>query len=82
MEDKIADTPKRVKLTSAIVKCNTIGDKNTLKDIFNQKIIDEQKIVTGDYKKPEKEVLYIKYDPMNMKYLYLCAVCGTSWKKT
>lgn len=82
VQDKIADTPKRVKLTSAIVKCNTIGDKNTLKDIFNQKIIDEQKITTSDYKKPEKEVLYIKYDPMNMKYLYLCAVCGTSWKKT
>ena len=82
VQDKISDVPKRVKLTSAVIKCNTVEDKNNLKDIFNEKTIDEQKITTSDYQAPEKEVLYIKYDPMNMKYLYLCAVCGTSWKKT
>ena len=59
-------------MTSAVIKCNTVEDKNNLKDIFNEKTVDEQKITTSDYQAPEKEVLYIKYDPMNMKYLYLC----------
>ena len=26
-----------------------------------------------------KEVLFVKYDPENMKYLYMCVNCGTSW---
>ncbi len=32
---------------------------------------------TGD--KP-REVLYIRYDDTNMKYLYMCAHCETTWK--
>ena len=28
----------------------------------------------------KREVIYIRYDDTNMKYIYLCAVCNTSWK--
>jgi DNA-directed RNA polymerase subunit M/transcription elongation factor TFIIS len=31
-------------------------------------------------KKVEREVIYIRYDDTNMKYIYVCAVCNTSWK--
>lgn len=27
-----------------------------------------------------REVIYIRYDDTNMKYIYLCAVCDTTWK--
>ena len=27
-----------------------------------------------------REVIYIRYDDTNMKYIYLCACCNTSWK--
>lgn len=30
--------------------------------------------------KVEREVIYIRYDDINMKYIYVCAVCNTSWK--
>lgn len=30
--------------------------------------------------KVEREVLYIRYDDSNMKYLYLCCRCETKWK--
>ena len=30
-------------------------------------------------KKADKEILYIRYDDKNMKYIYLCAVCDTVW---
>ena len=30
--------------------------------------------------KVEREVIYIRYDDTNMKYMYVCAICNTSWK--
>jgi DNA-directed RNA polymerase subunit M/transcription elongation factor TFIIS len=30
-------------------------------------------------KKADKEVIYLRYDSKNMKYMYLCCVCDTSW---
>jgi DNA-directed RNA polymerase subunit M/transcription elongation factor TFIIS len=30
----------------------------------------------------KRDVIYLKYDPVNMKFLYICNVegCGTQWK--
>jgi DNA-directed RNA polymerase subunit M/transcription elongation factor TFIIS len=28
----------------------------------------------------ERDVIYIKYDPVNMKYMYICNVCGETWR--
>ncbi len=28
----------------------------------------------------EKDVIYIKYDPTNLKYLYICNVCNLEWR--
>ena|SRR6056300_732827 len=31
---------------------------------------------------PDKnQVIYIKYDAKNMKYLYVCETCGETWKQ-
>ena len=27
-----------------------------------------------------REVIYLRYDDINMKYVYICAVCDTVWK--
>jgi DNA-directed RNA polymerase subunit M/transcription elongation factor TFIIS len=27
-----------------------------------------------------KEIIYIRYDDINMKYVYLCSTCNTVWK--
>ena len=27
-----------------------------------------------------RDVIYIKYDAVNMKYLYICNVCGEQWR--
>jgi hypothetical protein len=81
-ETGIDGLPLRIKLTQAIVSCDTIEDKERLILVYKSKTVDESKLEISEYKKPDKEVLYIKYDPTNMKYLYLCAICGSSWKKT
>lgn len=28
----------------------------------------------------EREIIYIRYDDVNMKYVYLCSDCDTVWK--
>jgi DNA-directed RNA polymerase subunit M/transcription elongation factor TFIIS len=28
----------------------------------------------------ERDVIYLKYDAINMKYLYICNVCDTQWR--
>lgn len=28
----------------------------------------------------EREIIYIRYDDTNMKYIYLCSTCNTIWK--
>jgi DNA-directed RNA polymerase subunit M/transcription elongation factor TFIIS len=30
--------------------------------------------------KAESDVIYIKYDTVNMKYLYICTNCNTQWR--
>lgn len=31
-------------------------------------------------KRKEREIIYIRYDDINMKYIYLCSTCDTVWK--
>ena len=35
---------------------------------------------TSSKKKTEREVLYIRYDDTNMKYIYVCCNCDFTWK--
>ena len=30
--------------------------------------------------RPQQEVIFVRYDDSNMKYIYLCAHCDTTWK--
>lgn len=35
---------------------------------------------TNKAKGPEPEIIYIRYDDVNMKYIYLCSTCDLVWK--
>lgn len=34
---------------------------------------------TSNHGSAEPDILYIKYDPANLKYLYICTSCGFQW---
>lgn len=36
--------------------------------------------ITNTVPDSEREVLYIRYDDKNLKYMYMCCKCDTSWK--
>ena len=58
---------------------------------FTSKLNEDEIVETYDLKDPtnsktiedilKKEVIYIKYDHINMRYLYICTKCSESWKK-
>lgn len=35
---------------------------------------------THTNKEIKNEIIYIRYDEINIKYVYLCSVCKTNWK--
>ena len=41
--------------------------------------VDTESSSTAVEKKPV-EIIYIRYDDTNLKYLYMCTVCDTVWK--
>ncbi len=71
----------RVKLTKYIISFNNESDKEIFVQKYNNTEESGYRLNIVKYEKPKKEVIYIKYDSINMKYLYICANCGTSWKK-
>ena len=34
----------------------------------------------SNHGKAEPDVIYIKYDAINMLYLYICDICGHQWR--
>ena len=63
-------TKKQTKTISA--KDNEPGD---IKLKNESQFINVEKVV-----KNEKDILFVKYDQVNMRYLYKCCVCATYWK--
>lgn len=63
---------KYTKLDPTLPRINNVKCPN--QDCPTNSSTDENKI--------ENEVIYIRYDDINMKYIYLCAICDTSWKTT
>lgn len=55
---------------------------NTLRRINDPKVKCPNKDceTMDDSKNKDQQVLYIKYHPENMKYLYVCDHCGHIWR--
>ena len=81
IKESMSVSPIRIRLSSLLVQAKSDDDRIKLIEFCKKdsKFRDYQiaEILTP----PKKEVLYLKYDSINMKYLYMCVNCGTSWKK-
>jgi len=51
----------------------------TLPRIYNMKCPNSECKTNKDSKKTA-EIIYIRYDDDNLKYLYICSDCDTTWK--
>ena len=66
---------KYTKLDPTLPRINTVNCPNV--DCASNKMIEGEKKET--HREQDKEIIYIRYDDKNMKYVYLCAVCDTVW---
>ena len=77
-------------ITSGNVSYKNIINKFTKMDptlprINNIKCPNDSCKSNLEKKDPEyqkKEIIYIRYDDKNMKFIYLCSVCDNMWKNT
>jgi DNA-directed RNA polymerase subunit M/transcription elongation factor TFIIS len=46
---------------------------------INKVLCPNQECDTNKHDTP-REIIYIRYDAVNMKYIYLCSTCDTVWK--
>jgi DNA-directed RNA polymerase subunit M/transcription elongation factor TFIIS len=52
----------------------------TLPRIYNVKCPNAECATNEAAHKKPAEVIYMRYDDTNMKYLYICTECNTTWK--
>jgi DNA-directed RNA polymerase subunit M/transcription elongation factor TFIIS len=64
---------KYTKLDPTLPRINNIKCPNT-------KCKTNKESKESDTSKIENEIIYIRYDDKNMKYVYLCCNCDTVWK--
>uniref|UniRef100_A0A6C0B3S3 TFIIS-type domain-containing protein n=1 Tax=viral metagenome TaxID=1070528 RepID=A0A6C0B3S3_9ZZZZ len=76
IEDPNLSLEKNVKLLDTInLEFKIYLEDLAMEDRFKQK----ESLSVEPYQTIDKEVMYVKYDPENMKYIYICVNCGTSW---
>ena len=49
----------------------------------NQACLSNQAIESiqeGEENKIQNDIIYLRYDDINMKYIYICTLCDTIWK--
>ena len=46
----------------------------------NQDCKSNKKKENEDENEAQQEVIYLRYDDINMKYIYMCVNCNTTWK--
>ena len=52
----------------------------TLPRIYNMKCPNSNCITNHSENKIPVEIIYMRYDDNNMKYLYICSTCDITWK--
>lgn len=74
-------TIKRVNDTEVLITFLVPLDLEKLESHLDKEILINDEIVSFNiYNKPNREIIFIKYDTENMRYLYLCTTCSSSWK--
>ena len=67
------------KLDPTLPRINNIDCPNNQCESNSHKYNSKEDGEIPNKKIKDKEILYIRYDDKNMKFVYLCAVCDTIW---
>jgi len=79
-ETLIYDNDFNVDLSESINNNKYINYDSTLPRISDQNIKCPNKECKSIKENLDSSIIYIKYDKLNMKYIYSCTFCGQKWK--
>lgn len=89
IDDNLINTSKCIlkeNITKADQKFSNVINKYTKMDITLPRInyikcpSENCESNKSDFNIKDREVIYLRYDDTNMKYIYLCCHCDFSWK--
>lgn len=64
---------------TCIIVCNLSNDKDTLLGLTDS-VFGEYDIKVTKFKPANNEIIFIKYNDKELKYMYVCVHCKSSWK--
>ncbi len=64
----------------SIKKAKTVKEKKAVLEEVKEMKEEEAATTVALEENNNREVIYIRYDDINMKYVYLCVHCDTTWK--
>jgi len=67
------------KVTSQVTYINKYTKLDPTLPRINNILCPNAECLTNTKNEP-REIIYIRYDDINMKYIYLCSSCNTVWK--
>jgi len=67
------------KATSQVTYINKYTKLDPTLPRINNILCPNAECLTNTKNEP-REIIYIRYDDVNMKYIYLCSSCNTVWK--
>jgi len=72
---------KYTKLDPTLPRINNIDcpNSNCESNHTEETVSSQTNVDDSPPSKKEKEIIYVRYDDKNMKFIYLCAVCNTVW---
>jgi len=70
----------RIGLDKVLITFNDIEAKTEGEGKLSYLTFGDKPVKIDEYKTIEREVIFIKYDNVNLKYLYICSTCNSSWK--
>jgi hypothetical protein len=57
-----------------------MAEEQAEQDQVEEQEHEQMQLAEGQTPANNREVIYIRYDDINMKYVYLCVHCDTTWR--
>ena len=81
LQDKMTEKPNITKIAKNICIVTNLS-KHVQDDLMKQTTsqYNNMSITISPFTKKKNEIIFIKYNTSELKYMYICAHCKSSWK--
>jgi DNA-directed RNA polymerase subunit M/transcription elongation factor TFIIS len=81
--EKATQASEKAQASLALAEANLatiMAEEQAEQDQVEEQEQEQEQLAEGQTPANNREVIYIRYDDINMKYVYLCVHCDTTWR--